>query len=141
MGVEDQGWIAWFSIALVTGRPVTIYGDGLQVRDVLHVEDLLDAYDRAVDRIDRVRGHAYNIGGGPENVLGILETAQYIANRLGKPLNPRFEEWRAGDQRVFVADISKAARELDWRPRIGATQGLDALVDWVRANQELFADV
>jgi hypothetical protein len=138
MGVEDQAWIAWFAIALVTGRPITIYGDGKQVRDVLYVDDLLDVYDRAIERIDRVKGQAFNIGGGPQNVLGIGETARYIADRLGRPLNPRFEEWRAGDQRVFIADIRKAQRALGWTPTVGAWEGVDRLIAWVQANTDLF---
>jgi CDP-paratose 2-epimerase len=138
MGVEDQGWVAWFCIALVTGKPITFYGDGMQTRDVLYVDDLLDAYDRAIQRIGRVKGQAFNAGGGPDNVLGILETAQHIAKRLGQPLHPKFEEWRAGDQRVFIADISKARRELDWQPKIGAYEGVDRLLEWVVENKELF---
>ncbi len=138
MGVEDQGWVAWFCIALVTGKPLTFYGDGMQVRDVLYVDDLLDAYDHAIERIGRVKRQAFNLGGGPDNVLGILETAQYIAKRLGVPLRPQFEAWRAGDQRVFIADISKARRDLDWRPKIGAFEGVDRLIEWVVANKNLF---
>jgi len=138
MGVEDQGWVAWFCIAIATGKPITIYGDGMQVRDVLYVDDLLDAYDRAVERIDRVKGQAFNMGGGPQNVLSILETAQYVAQRLNTPLHPKFEAWRAGDQRVFIADISKARRDLDWQPKVGAYKGVDLLIEWVVANKELF---
>jgi CDP-paratose 2-epimerase len=138
MGVEDQGWVAWFCIALVTGRPLSIYGDGLQVRDVLHVADLLDAYDRIVERIYRVKGQAYNLGGGPRNAIGILETAQYIAGRLGVPLDPRFEAWRAGDQRVYVSDIRKAERDLGWTPARTAPQVIDDVLAWVQANRFLF---
>jgi CDP-paratose 2-epimerase len=136
--VEDQGWVAWFCIALVTGKPLTFYGDGMQVRDVLHVDDLLDAYEAATARMDRVKGQAFNIGGGPQNVLGILETAQHIAGRLGIDLNPQFEEWRAGDQRVFIADIRKAKRDLGWSPKIGAKEGVDRLLEWILANRHLF---
>ena len=138
MGVEDQGWVAWFCIALVTGKPLAFYGDGMQVRDVLHVDDLLDAYDAAIERMPRVKGQAYNMGGGPGNVLGILETAQHIAGQLGIDLQPQFEEWRAGDQRVFIADISKAKRDLGWSPKIAALEGVDRLLEWVQANRDLF---
>jgi CDP-paratose 2-epimerase len=138
MGVEDQGWVAWFCIALVTGKPITIYGDGMQVRDVLHVDDLIDAYEHAIDCIGTAKGQAFNVGGGPDNVLSILETAQHIAKRLGIDFQPKFEEWRAGDQRVFIADISKAKRELGWQPKIGAHEGVDRLADWVAANKDLF---
>jgi CDP-paratose 2-epimerase len=138
MGVEDQGWVAWFCIALATGKNLTFYGDGMQVRDVLYVDDLLDAYDLAVERMARAKGQAFNMGGGPDNVLSILETAQYIAKRMGIALEPKFEEWRAGDQRVFIADISKAKQVLGWQPKIGAQEGVDRLVDWVVANKDLF---
>jgi CDP-paratose 2-epimerase len=139
MGVEDQGWVAWFCIALATGKPVTFYGDGMQTRDVLYVDDLLDAYDAAIARMPRVKGQAFNVGGGPRNVLGILETAHYIARRLGIDLVPRFEEWRAGDQRVFIADIGKAKRELGWEPKVPPHVGIDRLLAWVQENKELFA--
>ncbi|MBI3971784.1 MAG: GDP-mannose 4,6-dehydratase [Chloroflexi bacterium] len=138
LGIEDQAWVAWFCIAAVTGKPITIYGDGKQVRDVLYVTDLLDAYDRAVERIDRVRGSAFNIGGGPEHTLAIVDVVHYLERRLQRPLAPRFAAWRPGDQRVFVADIAKARRELDWTPRVGTEQGIDHLLTWVQANRALF---
>jgi nucleoside-diphosphate-sugar epimerase len=139
MGVEDQGWVAWFCIAAVLGRPITIYGDGLQVRDVLWVDDLLDAYDRAIGAIDRVRGQVYNIGGGPANTLAIIDVVRYLEERLGRPLHPTFDAWRPGDQRVFVADTGKARRDLGWEPRVTPREGVARLLDWVQANREVFA--
>jgi nucleoside-diphosphate-sugar epimerase len=138
MGVEDQGWVAWFCIAAVLGKPITIYGDGMQVRDLLYVTDLLDAYDRVVERIDVAKGQAFNLGGGPENALAIAEVPRYLEQRLGRPLELRFDDWRPGDQRVFIADIRKAARELGWMPKVGAHEGVDRLLAWVQQHRDIF---
>lgn len=138
-GVEDQGWLAWMMIAAVTGRQITIYGDGKQVRDVLHVDDLLDAYDAAVERIDRARGEVYNMGGGPRNVLAIwAEFGPILERLLGREIDVARADWRPGDQRVFYADYSKAERELDWKPRIDLEQGIEMLFEWVKENKGLF---
>jgi CDP-paratose 2-epimerase len=138
-GVEDQGWVAWMIIAAVTARPLTIYGDGKQIRDVLHVFDLLDAYDAAVDRIDRVRGQVYNLGGGAANTLSIwTEFGPLLERLLGRPIPVRRGDWRPGDQKVFVADIRKAERELGWKPHLGVEQGIASLFAWVSQNKDLF---
>lgn len=138
-GIEDQGWVAWFIIAAVTGRPITIYGDGKQVRDILHVNDLLDAYDLAVEKIDTARGQVYNLGGGPANVMSIwAEFGPRLEKLLGETIEFGRGDWRPGDQRVFYADISKAEKELGWRPKIGVDQGVKMLFDWVAANRDLF---
>jgi CDP-paratose 2-epimerase len=138
-GVEDQGWLAWMTIAAVTGRPITIYGDGKQVRDVLHVEDLLDAYDAAVQRIDQAAGQVYNIGGGTKNVLAVwAEFGPLLEKLLGRRIPERRADWRPGDQRVFYADFRKATRELGWEPKIGHREGIAKLIEWVQSNQGLF---
>jgi CDP-paratose 2-epimerase len=138
-GVEDQGWLAWFVIAAVTGHPITIYGDGKQVRDALHVEDLLDAYDAVIQRIDQVKGQVYNIGGGPENVISVwAEFGPMLEKLLGKEIPVARGDWRPGDQRVFYADIRKAERELGWKPKIRVEDGVKLLFDWVRQNRSLF---
>ena len=145
MGVEDQGWVSWFCIRAAQGKPITIYGDGMQVRDVLWIDDLLDAYDRCVERIDKVKGQALNLGGGPQHTLAIGDVPRMLDAKLaalgGEGLDIRYDEWRPGDQRVFVADIRKAERELGWRPRVGAAEGVDRLFTWVRENLELFEDL
>ena len=139
-GVEDQGWVAWFLIAAVTGRPITIYGDGKQVRDVLWVHDLLDLYEGAVERIDVAAGQVYNVGGGPENTLSVWqELGPMLAKLMGREIEVTRDDWRPGDQRIFVADIRKAERELDWRPRTSKEEGVRQLYEWVSANQELFS--
>jgi CDP-paratose 2-epimerase len=138
-GVEDQGWVAWMIIAAVTGRPLTIYGDGKQIRDVLHVSDLLDAYDAAIARLDRVKGRVYNLGGGPGNTMSIwTEFGPLLEKLLGRPIPVALGDWRPGDQKVFVADIRKAERELDWKPKVGVEEGVGRLFEWVQKNKEFF---
>jgi CDP-paratose 2-epimerase len=137
-GVEDQGWLAWFAICATLGRPVTIYGDGMQVRDVLWVGDLLDAYEAAVERADRVTGRVYNLGGGPANQLSLLESLDVLESLLGRPIERGFAPARPGDQLVFVADTRLAQRELAWKPRTPPSRGVEQLLGWVRENRELF---
>jgi len=138
-GVEDQGWLAWMIIAAVTGRKLTIYGDGKQVRDVLYVDDLLDAYDAAVARIETVQGQVFNLGGGPQNVISVwTEFGPMLEKLLGKKVPVSRGDWRPGDQKVFVADIRKAGRELLWTPKIGVEEGVQRLFDWVSKNKHQF---
>jgi len=137
-GFEDQGWVAWLAIAALKGAPITIFGDGKQVRDLLYVEDLLDAYEAAVERIDQVAGEIYNIGGGPENTLSVwAELGPALAGLLGHPLRVGYGAWRPGDQRVYVSDVRKAERELEWRPRVGVEEGVRRLVAWIRQHEPL----
>jgi CDP-paratose 2-epimerase len=138
-GVEDQGWVAWMIIAAVTGKQITIYGDGKQIRDLLNVQDLLNAYDQAIARIDAVKGQVYNLGGGSKNTLSIwTEFGPMLEELLGKPIPVARSGWRPGDQKVFVADIRKAGRELGWEPKIGVEEGILKLFTWVRENRHLF---
>jgi len=138
-GIEDQGWLAWMTIAAVTGRKITIYGDGKQVRDVLHVEDLLNAYDAAVENIDAAKGQVYNMGGGTRNVMAIwAEFGPILEKLLGKKIEVERDDWRPGDQKVFYADFRKAKRELGWEPKIDLEEGIELLFNWVKGNKELF---
>ena len=139
-GAEDQGWVAWFMIASQLGRPITIYGDGKQVRDILFIDDLVDAYDAAFAAGDSAVGKAYNIGGGPGNVLSLLELVAYIEKRRGRKLPHGYSDWRPGDQKVFVSDIRRAHTELGWTPRISCQRGLEKLYDWISENKGLFTE-
>lgn len=139
-GVEDQGWVAWFIIAAVMNRPITIYGDGKQVRDLLYVEDLLDGYDAAIQRIDNASGQVYNLGGGPSNTLSVWSEFRPLLERLlGRPIQVETGDWRPGDQRIFVSDIRKAAEELNWQPKVSVVDGIAKLLEWVAANRQYFA--
>jgi CDP-paratose 2-epimerase len=138
-GVEDQGWIAWFIIALASGKPVTIYGNGKQVRDVLYITDLLDAYDAALEQIDVAAGKVYNIGGGSTNAISIWKDFGPLLERLFEREIPvSWGEWRHGDQRVFVSDIRKAKSDLGWEPKVNVEEGVRRLVAWVKRNRNLF---
>jgi CDP-paratose 2-epimerase len=138
-GVEDQGWLAWMTIAAVTGRQITIYGDGKQSRDVLHVDDLLDAYDAALTKIDTVKGQVFNLGGGTPNVLAVwAEFGPLLEKLLGRKIQVARGDWRPGDQKVFYADLRKAKRDLGWQPRLGLNQGIEKLLNWIVENRKLF---
>src|SRR5262249_15228505 len=136
-GFEDQGWLAWFIISSFKKTPLTIYGDGKQVRDVLFVADLIQAFDRF---LQGKQAHAvYNMGGGPTNTLSLLELLQEI-EKNGVPLPPvKYAEWRMFDQKVYISDISKAVKELNWKPQVSVREGIKKLMDWVQKNAELFA--
>jgi CDP-paratose 2-epimerase len=138
-GNEDQGWLAHFLIAAATGQPLTIYGDGKQVRDVLFVEDLVRALRLAAEKIDRTAGNVYNIGGGPQNALAVWHEFGPILERLRQAdVDVTFSDWRPGDQRCYVSDIRRASRDLGWEPQIDKEIGIERLWDWVCSNQELF---
>lgn len=138
-GVEDQGWVAWFVIAAITGRPISIYGDGKQVRDILFIDDLLNAYDLAVQNINHCAGQVYNIGGGPEKTIAIwTEFAPLLEKLTGKDIPVTRGDWRPGDQKVYISDIRKARQELGWEPKVGVAEGVRRLFDWVNANRSMF---
>jgi CDP-paratose 2-epimerase len=135
-GFEDQGWLAWFTIAAMKQKPVTIYGDGKQMRDVLFVSDLVQAFDRFVR--SKHQGGVFNTGGGPENTLSLLELVDKLEARFGRRLEVSFSDWRPSDQKAYVSNISKLRRELKWSPKVTPDQGVDNLVAWVKANSRLW---
>ena len=137
-GVEDQGWVAWFIIATVLGKPLTIYGDGKQVRDILFVEDLVRAYDMAIKNIDKTAGQVYNIGGGSRNQMSLLELLAFLEKFTGRKIETAFSDWRPGDQPVFVCDIAKAKTDFGWEPTVSVEEGVKKLYDWVDENKGLF---
>jgi CDP-paratose 2-epimerase len=139
-GVEDQGWLAYFAICVAQGRPVTIYGDGKQVRDLLYIDDLARAFDLALRHIDRTAGHVYNIGGGPERTLSVWAEARPLLEKLaGRPIEAHYGDWRPGDQRIYISDIRRAKADFDWEPQVTPQEGLQRLWDWINANKTLFA--
>lgn len=130
-GTEDQGWIAHFLISALEGKPLTIYGDGKQVRDILFVEDLVRAMKIAQEQMGNLTGQAFNIGGGVKNTISLLELLQLIENMHGEALNVDFGDWRPGDQRYYVSDIRKFSTAGNWAPQVTAEQGIQHLFQWL----------
>ncbi len=138
-GNEDQGWVAHFLIAVATGAPITIYGNGKQVRDLLYIDDLVRAFQAATEQIDTTRGQIYNIGGGPANSISIWRELQPCIERLaGRPIEPARDQWRPGDQPIYVSNVAKAMRDFGWAPRVSVDEGLTFLWTWIREHRELF---
>lgn len=135
-GVEDQGWVAWFTIAAMKGRRITLYGSGKQVRDVLYVGDLVQLYEKAFLRINRVSGRAYNIGGGPKNTVSLLECLEHLQKLLGRKIDRSIAPIRAGDQPIFVADVRKAKKDFGWVPATSFEKGCARMHAWMEANRE-----
>ena len=137
MGTEDQGWVAHFLIRALQGEPITLYGDGYQVRDILDVSNAVEAYMQAWSRIDRISGRAFNLGGGPANAVSLRELLAYMGELLGREVDVRFSDWRAGDQRYFVADTRAARHELALSPAVPWKQGVAMLAEWLRESRGL----
>ncbi len=131
-GTEDQGWVAHFVFSALRGRELAIYGDGKQIRDILYIEDLLDAMLAAVERVPATAGEVFNIGGGPENAVSLLELLALLEKSLGRRVERRFAPGRPGDQKVFISDIRKARRLLGWAPRYNVEQCIERLLAWGR---------
>ena len=133
-GVEDQGWLAWFAIASLLKKPITLYGNGKQVRDVLHVSDLIALYERAIDRIKQARGNAFNVGGGASNTFSLLEFFDTLETAHGLLVPHTKASIRPGDQKVFISDNTKVASTLGWKPQVNIREGVVALTSWVKNN-------
>ena len=131
MGTEDQGWVAHFLIRALEGKPITIYGDGRQVRDILDVADAVNAYIRALENINRVQGRAFNLGGGPQNAISLLGLIDEMRAITRREIDVRFEDWRQGDQRWFVADTTAARNALDLPTARGWRDGVARLAEWL----------
>jgi len=134
-GTEDQGWVAHFVHSILDGRPLTIYGDGTQVRDLLDARDLSALYATAIENIDKTSGQIYNVGGGQSNQRNLLEVIEQIGELTHTKPQYTFADWREGDQTYYVSDIAKAAAELKWKPEIDFDQGLADLIDWARRQR------
>lgn len=135
-GFEDQGWVAWFIIATLKNKPITIYGDGKQSRDLLYVEDLVRAYDLFVK--SNIKHSIYNIGGGIKNTVSLLEFLEFINKELGKKPKIKFSSWRPSDQKVYISDITKIKKELRWQPAISPQEGARKLIEWAKKAKGIF---
>ncbi|MCA1660608.1 MAG: NAD-dependent epimerase/dehydratase family protein, partial [Verrucomicrobiaceae bacterium] len=134
-GTEDQGWAAHFLIQAMEGRPITLYGDGKQVRDVLFVEDLVEALLLARKNIRTLSGQVFNLGGGPQNTTSLLELLQLIGELDEKPPRVSWGNWRPGDQRYYASDFSKFETATGWKPEVGMRDGLERLHTWLRETR------
>lgn len=137
-GIEDQGWVAWFIIAAQLRKQITIYGDGKQVRDVLFIDDLIHAYELAFKNREHLAGRVFNVGGGPERTLSLNELINHLEILNGRTIPLAYDAWRAGDQKVYVSNISLAESEFGWRPETSVEDGIEKLHSWVKNNIQLF---
>lgn len=135
-GTEDQGWVAHFLIKALKGEPIMLYGDGMQVRDILHVSDAVDAYLTAASQIHRLSGRAFNLGGGPANTISLLQLLDWIAELTGQRPAVNFAAWRPGDQRYFVSDTRRLTAATGWQANVGARAGVADLYRWLRGYHQ-----
>lgn len=132
-GFEDQGWVAWFIIAVLDGNPITIYGNGKQVRDLLYVDDLIEAYDAFIQ--SDIKHGVWNMGGGSENTTSLLEFIDFLEEETGKKPSLIYDDWRPSDQKVYISDINKVQKDLNWRPKISPHEGYRKVIEW-KKNQK-----
>lgn len=135
-GFEDQGWVAWFVIAALFNKQITIYGDGKQARDLLYVTDLIKAYDKFMN--SSLKHEVFNVGGGPENTTSLLEFLDEIERQTGRRPEINFDSWRPSDQKVYISDITKIKNRLNWQPAINPKEGLGKIIQWIGANKQFF---
>jgi CDP-paratose 2-epimerase len=141
IGLEDQGWVAWFAICAVLGHPITIYGDGKQVRDVLYIDDLVELYFNAVEAEPQINKFVYNVGGGPKQAISLREMINMLELELGRTIQVRYSHWRPGDQRVYISDIRAACEAFRWSPTVSPREGSTALLRWIEANRDAIQDL
>ena len=135
-GFEDQGWLAHFIISNIKKRPITIYGNGKQVRDVLYVKDLIRAFDLFIK--SDLKAGVFNIGGGPKNTTSLLEFIEAVESKTGNKMKVVFDKWRPSDQKVYISDISKISKSLGWSPEINFNEGVEKLITWTRNSTGFF---
>jgi CDP-paratose 2-epimerase len=133
-GTEDQGWLAHVMLRSILGEPLTIFGDGLQVRDALHVSDAAAAWIAVLENIQSVRGRVFNLGGGPENTISLLELIEQIATMRGTAPSLRFDRWRPGDQPWYVSRFDALSSAVGWQPQVPLREGLKSLLDWLEGR-------
>lgn len=137
-GTEDQGWIAHFLISSLLWRPLTVYGDGMQVRDILYVDDLARLFEMTLERLDVAAGSVYNVGGGERNNISLLDLLEFIEEFLGRKVTVRFDAWRPGDQLIYISNLSKVKGDLGWAPQVDKADGLRRMFQWLEDHRTLF---
>ncbi len=144
-GCEDQGWTAWFVFVEMFNSLLSIYGDGKQVRDILYADDLAELYLIELENIDKCKGSVYNVGGGPENTISLIEAMEHMVALGGRPFRIVYKDWRLADQKIYISDISKVTRELGWKPTVNPIQTIDNIWDWASSRSgsiwKVFKDV
>ncbi|MDP2938368.1 MAG: GDP-mannose 4,6-dehydratase, partial [Candidatus Omnitrophota bacterium] len=136
-GLEEQGWVDWFIIATLFNKPITIYGNGKQVRDMLYVDDLVDAFNRFIN--SDLKSGLFNIGGGPDNTISLLEFLDELELLTGRRPKVNFADWRPSDQKVYISDTSKIEKALKWKAKTKVLDGIKKLLEWVKANESYFS--
>ena len=134
-GTEDQGWVAHFLLQALREQPITLYGTGKQVRDLLYVEDLIDAMELARKNMKKLSGQAFNMGGGADNAVSLIEVIDMIKELHQTPLDVRFGKWRPGDQQYYVSDTHKFQLATGWKPKVGYQEGIERLYHWLLENR------
>lgn len=137
-GTEDQGWVAHFVISAMKNKGLNIYGNGKQIRDLLYIDDLINAFELAIENVDKTKGEVYNIGGGSPNAISLLELIALLEEKLSHEIPLEFFDWRPGDQPVYVTDTTKANNDFGWRPKYNVETGICKLIDWINENASLF---
>ncbi|MBD3389035.1 MAG: SDR family NAD(P)-dependent oxidoreductase [Candidatus Altiarchaeales archaeon] len=137
-GNEDQGWVAWFTIAAVTGKPITIYGDGKQVRDVLYITDQNRAFEALAENIRKVNGEAFNLGGGTDYTVSLFELLDMIEDVTGRRSEVDHSEWRMGDQKVYISDTRKIKKAVGWKPQVSVEEGVRRIAEWTMEHEGVF---
>jgi len=131
-GNIDQGWISHILVSKLKGKPITVYGDGKQVRDILYVSDVVRLLELQMEHLDKIKGEVFNIGGGYDNTISLLELLKKIN------VKPNFADWRPADQKVYYSDISKAKKLLGWEPKVSKEEGIQKITEWLEQNHHLF---
>lgn len=140
LGVEDQGWVAHFIIKALFGKPITIFGTGYQVRDILFIDDLISAYDKVISNGKKVRGEIFNIGGGISNAISLLELIDLLEQKLGSQVKIEFKKKRLGDQDFYISNNNKLKTIIGWYPKIGIEDGLSQLIYWIKENKRIIRE-
>jgi CDP-paratose 2-epimerase len=136
-GIEDQGWIAWMILCFLKGKSINIFGDGKQVRDILHIDDLLKLFYK-IFTISKVKSRVYNVGGGKSNSISILELLNFLKKNYNKKINYTYNQKRVGDQKLYISDISRVKKEINWSPKISKSQGIKLILNWMLKNLDSY---
>jgi CDP-paratose 2-epimerase len=136
-GIVEQGWVSYLTARAMLGMPITIYGNGKQVRDILFMDDLCYAFYGAIEHIGETTGQIYNIGGGPENTISVIDFIHLLSKKLQKTIKYSFSDWRSGDQKIYVSDTRQATEDFGWHHAVNMEVGIDKMINWTKQNLEL----